>query len=160
MRTTYSHDLARPRRTLQETQASSRQVSKKIKKIKQIQKNKRKALWTLAVTSQCRIIIASLRVWTRISTCTHDFRSNLYLSEFSVFVSGPATPTTRAATVDPLLQRTFHLRLPERYRTKPQYWGTGKLAALQDWPEWNLVGSHFVLSSSDARDRRTPWQGS
>jgi hypothetical protein len=52
---TYSHDLARPRRTLQETQASSRQVSKKIKKIKQIQKNERKALWTLAVTSQCRI---------------------------------------------------------------------------------------------------------
>ena len=30
--TTYSHDLARPRRTLQETQACSRQVSKKIKK--------------------------------------------------------------------------------------------------------------------------------
>ena len=58
MRTTstYSHDLARPRRTLQETQASSRQVSKKIKKIKQIQKNERKALWTLAVTSQCRIL--------------------------------------------------------------------------------------------------------
>jgi hypothetical protein len=54
---TYSHrdDLARPRRTLQETQASSRQVSKKIKKIKQIQKTERKALWTLAVTSQCRI---------------------------------------------------------------------------------------------------------
>jgi hypothetical protein len=71
-----------------------------------------------------------------------------------------STPTTRAATVDPLLQRTFHLRLPERYRNQPQYWGTGKLAALQDWPEWNLVGSQFVLSSSDARDRRTPWQGS
>jgi hypothetical protein len=71
-----------------------------------------------------------------------------------------STPTTRAATVDPLLQRTFHLRLPERYRAKPQYWGTGKLAALQDWPEWNLVGSQFVLSSSDARDRHTPWQGS
>jgi hypothetical protein len=53
---TYSHDLARPRRTLQETQASSRQVSKKIKKNKQIQKNERKAFWTLAVTSQCRII--------------------------------------------------------------------------------------------------------
>ncbi len=51
---TYSHDLARPRRTLQETQASSRQVSKKIKKIKQIQKTERKSLWTLAVTSQCR----------------------------------------------------------------------------------------------------------
>ena len=30
-------------------------VSKKIKKIKQIQKNERKAFWTLAVTSQCRI---------------------------------------------------------------------------------------------------------
>ena len=53
---TYSHDLARPRRTLQETQGSSRQVSKKIKQIKQIQKNERKALSTLAVTSQCRII--------------------------------------------------------------------------------------------------------
>ena len=51
---TYSHDLARPRRTLQETQGSSRQVSKKIKQIKQIQKNERKALSTLAVTSQCR----------------------------------------------------------------------------------------------------------
>jgi hypothetical protein len=53
---TYSHDLARPRRTLQETQASSRQVNKNIKKIKQIQKNERKAFWTLAVTSQCRIM--------------------------------------------------------------------------------------------------------
>jgi hypothetical protein len=51
MRTTYSHDLARPRRTLQETRACSRQVSKKIKKIKQIQKTERKAFWTLAVTS-------------------------------------------------------------------------------------------------------------
>ena len=71
-----------------------------------------------------------------------------------------STPTTRTATVDPLLQRTFCLRLPERYRNTPQYWGTGKLAALQDWPEWNLFGSHYVLSSSDARDSRTPWQGS
>ena len=72
-----------------------------------------------------------------------------------------STPTTRAATVDPLLQRTFHLRLPERYRNKPQDWGTGKLAALQDWPEWDSVCSHYyVLSSSDARDRCQPWQGS
>ena len=56
---TYSHELARPlyppRRTLQETQACSRQVSKKLKKVKQIEKNERKAFWTLAVTSQCRI---------------------------------------------------------------------------------------------------------
>jgi hypothetical protein len=51
---TTSHDL--DGRSIEETQASSRQVSKKIKKIKQIQKTERKALWTvtLAVTSQCR----------------------------------------------------------------------------------------------------------
>jgi hypothetical protein len=30
-------------------------ISKKIKKFKKIQKNERKAVWTLAVTSQCRI---------------------------------------------------------------------------------------------------------
>ncbi len=44
MRTTYSHDLARPRRTLQETQASSRQVSKKIKKIKTNPEKRKKSL--------------------------------------------------------------------------------------------------------------------
>ena len=54
MRTTTSHDLDRDGRS-KKTQASSRQVSKKIKKIKHIQKNERKAFWTLAVTSQCRI---------------------------------------------------------------------------------------------------------
>jgi hypothetical protein len=57
---TTSHDL--DGRSIEETQASSRQVSKKIKEIKQIQKiqkNERKALWTLAVTSQCRTIAAS-----------------------------------------------------------------------------------------------------
>ncbi len=43
-----------------------------------------------------------------------------------------------------------------------KYWGTGKLAALQDWPpEWGSVCSlYYVLSSSDAWDRCTPWQGS
>jgi hypothetical protein len=45
---TISTDAPRP-------QACSRQVSKKVKKIKQTQKNERKSLWTLAVTSQCRI---------------------------------------------------------------------------------------------------------
>jgi hypothetical protein len=58
MRTTHSHDLARPRQTLQETQACSRQVSKNFKKIKtnrEKRKKSRKAFWTLAVTSQCRI---------------------------------------------------------------------------------------------------------
>ena len=79
---TYSHDLARPRRTLQEAQNAraksvkrSEIANKKSGKLekpkesrkrqqkdqknqtipeKQIEKNERKALWTLAVTSQCR----------------------------------------------------------------------------------------------------------
>jgi hypothetical protein len=42
MRTTHSHDLARPRRTLQETQACSRQVSKKLKKIKTNREKRKK----------------------------------------------------------------------------------------------------------------------
>ncbi len=59
---TTSHDLARPRRALQETQACYCQVSKKVKKSKQIQKNERKSFWTLAaVTSQCRIIGKALQ---------------------------------------------------------------------------------------------------
>ena len=52
---TCSHDLARPRRTLQDPKHARAKSAKKIKKIKQIEKNERKALWTLAVTSQCRI---------------------------------------------------------------------------------------------------------
>ena len=42
IRTTYSQDLARPRRTLQETQACSCQVSKKIKKSNKSRKPKEK----------------------------------------------------------------------------------------------------------------------
>ena len=44
IRTTYSQDLARPRRTLQETQACSCQVSKKIKKINKNPEKRKKIL--------------------------------------------------------------------------------------------------------------------
>ena len=63
---THSHELARPRRTLQEAQTGSRSKSVRRSenktKIQKNRENERKAFWTLAVTSQCR-------TYSLVSTC-------------------------------------------------------------------------------------------
>ena len=133
---TTSHDLdGRSKKT----QACSRQVSKKFKKSKQIEKNERKAFWTLAVTSQCRI-----KPPPRPLHCYPRIRREPYAPVLPPRVSDVPTPTTRLCTRPRFDLIIIHSTPSRRTRQDPRRVGLGGGRARRSWPQCGLGKSACI----------------